>query len=65
MTWNRDLSHTPLDAPVILASKCGKVIKSYWIHPTKREHVGRWAGFKADERVIAWQLWPVHPGVEA
>ncbi|MEN3145724.1 hypothetical protein ABCW43_00255 [Neorhizobium sp. IRAMC:178] len=41
---------------VILASKCGKVIKSYWLPKENR-----WAGFKAGEEIRAWQAWPSHP----
>lgn len=44
--------------PVILASKCEKVIKSRWLgdadHP-------RWEFFKAGEQPVAWQPWPDHP----
>jgi hypothetical protein len=43
---------------VILASKCGKVIKSYWIPDEKR-----FAGFKKGEEPIAWMHWPRHPGI--
>jgi hypothetical protein len=42
---------------VILASKCGKVIKSYWIPDEKR-----FAGFQPDEEIVAWMAWPSHPG---
>lgn len=41
---------------VILASKCGKVIKSYWIPDEKR-----FAGFKKGEQPIAWMPWPRYP----
>ena len=41
---------------VILASKCGKVIKSYWLPDEKR-----WAGFNAGEQPVAWMAWPKHP----
>jgi len=41
---------------VILASKCGKVIKSYWIPAEKR-----WAGFQPGEHIVAWMAWPEHP----
>ena len=43
---------------VILASKCGKVIKSYWIPDEKR-----FAGFQPNEEIVAWMAWPSHPGV--
>lgn len=43
---------------VILASKCGKVIKSYWIPD---EH--RFAGFSQGEAPTAWMPWPQHPSV--
>jgi hypothetical protein len=38
---------------VILESKCGKVIKSYWIPKENR-----WAGFAQGEAPVAWQEWP-------
>ena len=42
--------------PVILASRCGKVIKSRWM-----PEPGRWEFFNKGEPVIAWQPWPTHP----
>ncbi|ANK73754.1 hypothetical protein FA04_14665 [Ensifer adhaerens] len=45
---------------VILASKCGKVIRSYWLPDEKR-----WAGFKGGEEPVAWMRWPHHPGSAA
>lgn len=42
--------------PVILASACGRVIRSYWI-----ESEQRWAGFKKGEQPVAWISWPEHP----
>lgn len=45
---------------VILASKCGKVGKSYWL-PME----DRWAGFQPGEEVRAWMPWPTHPDQES
>lgn len=45
---------------VILASKCGKVTRSYWIPDESR-----WAMFSKHEAPVAWMLWPSHPGVPA
>jgi hypothetical protein len=56
MTWNFDMAAAPKTAKVILASKCGKVIRSNWI-----EKEQRWNSFAAKEQPIAWQLWPEHP----
>lgn len=42
--------------PVILASKCGKVIKSRYIPDEKR-----WECFQKGEQPIAWMPWPSHP----
>ena len=44
------------------ASKCGKVIKSYWIPPVGKA-AGRWSGFATGEAPIAWQRFvvPEHP----
>lgn len=43
--------------PVILATKCGKVIRSYWI-----EKESRWAGLAKGEQPVSWTAWPSHPG---
>jgi hypothetical protein len=44
------------------ASKCGKVIKSYWIPPVGKA-AGCWSGFATGEAPIAWQRFvvPEHP----
>ncbi|MDM9643854.1 hypothetical protein [Rhizobium sp. S163] len=41
---------------VILATKCGKVIKTYWIPGEER-----WAGLANGEQPDAWMAWPKHP----
>jgi len=41
---------------IITASKCGKVIVSYWIPKEKR-----WCMYKKGELPIAWQSYPAHP----
>ncbi|WP_425902490.1 hypothetical protein [Agrobacterium radiobacter] len=48
------------------ASKCGKVIKSYWIPPVGKA-AGRWSGFATGEAPIAWQRFvvPEHPFMTA
>lgn len=48
---------------VWLASKCGKVIRSYWIPETERAS-GRWSGLATKEEPIAWHPYfiPEHPG---
>ena len=43
---------------VILASKCGKVMRSYWIPDEQR-----WCMFSKHEEPVAWMLWPSHPEV--
>jgi len=45
-----------------IASKCGKVIRSYWI-PEAGKNPGRWSGLATGEQPIAWQPYavPVHP----
>lgn len=43
--------------PVILATKCGKVLRSEYL-PDKK----RWLGLSANERPVAWMAWPEHPG---
>jgi hypothetical protein len=47
---------------VILASKCGKVIKSHWL-PVELPHrpVGRWQMFHTGEEPVAWMPWPEYP----
>ena len=44
------------EEPVILATKCGKVVRSYWM-----QKEGRWAGFATGEQPLAWMPWPEHP----
>jgi hypothetical protein len=44
---------------VILASKCGRVMRSYWIPDESR-----WCMFKKGEEPVAWMHWPDHPGVK-
>mgnify|MGYP000995851210 CR=1 FL=1 len=56
--------------PVILASKCGKVMKSYWCPPVEndphdKQQQGRWHGMHYGEKPVAWQPWPDHPGAWA
>ncbi|RVQ10031.1 hypothetical protein [Sinorhizobium meliloti] len=41
---------------VILASKCGKVSRSYWIPDEQR-----WCMFSKNEEPKAWQHWPEWP----
>ena len=45
---------------VILASKCGKVMRSYWIPDEQR-----WCMFSKHEEPVAWMLWPDHPSSQA
>lgn len=42
--------------PILAASKCGKVGKSWYLPDEKR-----WVGFTKDGGPIAWQPWPEHP----
>ncbi len=58
--WNHDISSAPRDSDIWLATKCGKVIKSYWI---EKFGPGRWAGLGTKEQPIAWQAFvvPAHP----
>jgi hypothetical protein len=47
---------------VWLATKCGKVLRSYWI-PENGKNPGRWAGLATGEQPLAWQPYnvPEHP----
>lgn len=47
---------------VWLASKCGKVVLSYWI-PEAGKNPGRWSGLATGEQPVAWQPYvvPAHP----
>jgi len=38
---------------LIVETKCGKVLKSYWIPDENR-----WAGLATGESPVAWQAWP-------
>jgi hypothetical protein len=41
---------------IILATKCGKVTRSYWI-----PEQDRWCMLAKGEEPLAWQPWPEHP----
>jgi hypothetical protein len=51
-------------ARVILATKCGKVVKSQWLPVDANEgrKVARWEMLHVGEEPVAWQPWPEHPG---
>ena len=51
---------------VWLATKCGRVIRSYWLGQTKFSPA-RWAGLATTGQPIAWQDYvvPVHPNIQA
>jgi len=59
-TWNFDISAAPRDRDIWLATKCGSVLKSYWI---EKSGARRWAGLGTKEQPVAWQLFtiPAHP----
>ncbi len=61
--WNQDISAAPRNSDIWLATKCGKVIKSYWID---KFGPGRWAGLGTKEQPVAWQAFvvPAHPGID-
>lgn len=65
MDWNFDMSAVPLDRAVILAGKKDHVTRSRWLPAGKERKVGRWEGFTATEKPVAWMLWPEHPGGSA
>lgn len=44
---------------VILATKCGKVLKSHWL-PLEE----RWVMLAKGEEPVAWMAWPDHPQPE-
>lgn len=48
---------------LLLATKCGKVIKSRWLPPSHKERrpVGRWEFMQAGEDPVAFAPWPAHP----
>lgn len=56
MNWNLKIAEAPKDHPIIAASVCGVVTKSYWIEKDQR-----WNMFTSATPPIAWQIWPVHP----
>lgn len=64
--WVFDMTAAPTDAPVWLASQCGKVIKSQWLEKTKFSPA-RWSGLASQESPIAWQPYivPAHPGTRS
>lgn len=48
--------------PVWLATKCGKVLRSYWL-PEAGKNPARWSGLATGEQPVAWQPFvvPAHP----
>lgn len=57
INWALSIETAPLDGTaVILATKCGKVIKSQWL-----VNEGRWLNLAKKEVPVAWQPWPEHP----
>ncbi|WP_245582419.1 hypothetical protein [Neorhizobium lilium] len=48
--------------PVWLATKCGKVVRTYWT-PKTEFSPARWAGLGTNEQPVAWQAFvvPEHP----
>lgn len=60
--WNFDLTQAPRDKPVWLATKCKKVLRSYYVRKTVCDPE-RWAGLGTKEAPIAWQPYivPEHP----
>ena len=65
MTWNHDISTAPQGGAVWLATKCGKVFRSYRILEPRRDP--RWAGHATGEEIIAWHPFgtPAHPDTAA
>jgi hypothetical protein len=65
--WNHNIAEAPRDKgePVWLATKCGKVIQSYFLPSKKEGQDGRWAYLASKEEPIAWQMFikPVHPNL--
>lgn len=45
---------------LILATKCGKVTASRWLHKEDR-----WEMLAAGEAPVAWMTWPKHPAAPA
>lgn len=41
---------------IIIATKCGKVTRSYWVPKENR-----WCMMSKNEEPEAWMLWPSHP----
>ncbi|MCZ7856031.1 hypothetical protein O9X81_05345 [Agrobacterium salinitolerans] len=62
MTWSTNITEAQTGDYVWLATKCGRVIQSYWIKKTKMDHA-RFAGLATNEAPIAWQpfIKPIHP----
>lgn len=64
--WNHDITTAPREGRLWLATKCGKVLLSYFIASAKDNTKGRWAGFATGEQPIAWLpfVTPTHPMVD-
>ncbi|MNK73058.1 hypothetical protein D3C87_925490 [compost metagenome] len=61
MTWSTNITEAQTGDYVWLATKCGRVIRSWWIQ--QKGPRGYWAAMDMDEKPIAWQpfIKPIHP----
>lgn len=64
MTWSTNITEAQTGDYVWLATKCGRVVRSYWVSISDRSGDGYWGmsmGLK--EEPLAWQPYvkPVHP----
>jgi|GEM_PF-2671606 len=53
---SRDYRHEK----ILVATKCGKVITSYWL-PKNGQDGGRWNFMATGEQPVAWMRFPKHP----
>lgn len=58
----------PIDVPLVLATKCGRVLKSRWLPAKPKDKngytdrpEGRWEFLGTKEQPIAWRPWFTHP----
>ncbi|MEI3803136.1 hypothetical protein V6R85_01320 [Agrobacterium sp. CCNWLW32] len=61
MTWSTNITEAQTGDYVWLATKCGRVIKSYWIE--NKIGPARFSGLATNEAPVSWQpfITPIHP----
>lgn len=61
MTWSTNITEAQTGDYVWLATKCGRVLKTYWVFTCGKGY--GFYGLPLDQEPIAWQPYakPIHP----